>query len=260
MPVQRHNGRHRTASKGIAMTLSDAALSPGASFETRMKWARISGFLYTIVIVTGIFTFIYVPGQVVVPDDMVATMANIRSQELLYRAGIGAFLLNQIAFFLLPLALYVLLSPVNRPAAKVMVLAALMGIPIALLSAAERMLILNLVTGNVVVSSTALNDFVSLARAGTNNAVAFATTFWGLWLLPFGYLVFKSGFLPRILGISLMAGCFGYLINLFGIILVQDYTGTTIASILRLPASIGEIGIGLWLLLVGVRRARAKAG
>lgn len=223
------------------------------TFENNPVWARISGFLYFIVIVTGIFTFMYVPGQIVVPDDAGATIANIRSQEFLYRSGIAALLLNQIAFFILPLALYVLLSPTNPKIAQVMVLAALTGIPLGLVSAIERMMVLNLLTDGVTVAPAAVADLVAMSRAGANWAVAFAGTFWGLWLLPFGYLVFRSGFLPRILGLLLMAGCFGYLINLFGVILVPDYTKMTVASIMRLPASLGEIGIGLWLLLIGAR-------
>jgi hypothetical protein len=229
------------------------------TFESSPVWARISGFLYFIVIATGIFTLMYVPSQIVVPDDAGATIANIRSQELLYRGGIAALLLNQIAFFLLPLALYVLLSPTNPKIAKVMVLAALAGIPIGLMSAVERMLILNLVNENIAVAPEMVADFVAVSRAGASWTVAYAGTFWGLWLLPFGYLVFKSGFLPRVLGLALMAGCFGYLINLFGVILVTDYASLTIASILRAPASIGEIGIGLWLLLIGVRQRKAPS-
>lgn len=221
--------------------------------------ARISGFLYFVVIVTGIFTLMYVPGQIVVPDDTAATIANIRSQELLYRAGIAALLLNQIAFFALPLALYVLLSPTHHRIAQVMVLAALAGIPIGLMSAVERMIVLNLLTDTIAVAPAALADFVAVSRASANWAVGFAGTFWGIWLLPFGYLVFKCGFLPRVLGLLLMAGCFGYLANLFGVILVPDYTELTIAAILRLPASIGEIGIGLWLLLVGARPRPVQA-
>jgi hypothetical protein len=228
-------------------------------FDSRPAWARISGVLYAIVILTGIFTFMVVPGQIVVPDDAAATVANIKSNTLLYRAGIAALLLNQIAFFLLPLALYVLLSPINPKLAVVMVLAALAGIPLALAGAAERLLILNLVTGSLSAPPAALADLVSTARASANALTAFSTTFWGLWLLPFGYLVFRSGFLPRILGLCLMAGCFGYVINLFGLILVPDYSTLTIASVLRLPASIGEIGIGLWLLLIGARPRQAPA-
>ena len=77
--------------------------------------------------------------------------------------------------------------------------------------------------------------------------------FSGLWLFPFGYLVFKSGFLPKILGILLMLGCFGYLINFVGHTLITNYSKIGVSSYIILPASIGEIGICLWLLIIGTK-------
>lgn len=223
------------------------------TLQADKQWARICGLIYLVVVATGIFTFMYVPGQIVVPDNGSATLANIAANEGLYRASIASLLANQIAFFLLPLALYRLLAPVHVSMAKVMVLAALAGIPIALASAAERMLIVDVITNNPGLAPAALTDLVTVSRVRAGQAIVFAGSFWGIWLLPFGYLVYKSGFLPRLLGIVLMAGCFGYLINLFGYILVDDYARTSMASIVRMPATIGEIGICLWLLLVGVR-------
>ena len=198
----------------------------------------------------------YVPLEIVVKGDADAIIANIRSQEPLYRAGIAALLINQIAFFFLPLALYVLLAPTNRLVAQIMVLAALIGIPLALASAAERVFLVDLLTGKISVSPEAVLDLVAVSRARANEALMFATTFWGLWLLPFGYLVFRSGVLPRVLGIFLMAGCIGYLVNLFGLIMVPNFSELTIASLVRVPATIGEIGIGLWLLVVGARPSK----
>ncbi len=84
------------------------------------------------------------------------------------------------------------------------------------------------------------------------NGLLVSEIFWGLWLLPFGYLVFKSGFLPRILGILLMMGCFGYLIDFFGSALFPGYAASILASYATLPASLGEIGTCLWLLIVGM--------
>jgi hypothetical protein len=83
------------------------------------------------------------------------------------------------------------------------------------------------------------------------NGIKITSLFWGLWLFPFGYLVFKSGFLPKILGILLMLGCIGYCINIFGRLLVDDYTKIGIAKFFSIPASLGEIGIGLWMLVTG---------
>lgn len=78
--------------------------------------------------------------------------------------------------------------------------------------------------------------------------------FSGLWLFPFGYLVFKSNFLPKILGILLILGCFGYLTNFLGHSLIPNYSELGISSYISLPASIGEIGTCLWLLIVGAKR------
>jgi hypothetical protein len=74
--------------------------------------------------------------------------------------------------------------------------------------------------------------------------------------LPFGYLVFKSGFLPKILGVLLMVGCFGYLIDLVAGFLFSNYHETVVASYIRIPGSAGELGICLWLLIMGVERKK----
>jgi Domain of unknown function (DUF4386) len=72
-------------------------------------------------------------------------------------------------------------------------------------------------------------------------------------LFPFGYLVFKSDFLPKILGVLLMLGCFGYLINFTGYTLISGYSKMGISFYISLPASIGEIGTCLWLLITGAK-------
>jgi hypothetical protein len=84
-----------------------------------------------------------------------------------------------------------------------------------------------------------------------NNGIEISQIFWGLWLFPFGYLVYKSGFLPKNLSILLVAGCFGYLIAFFGGFLFPNFHKTTFSTIVGLPASIGEIGVCLWLLIMG---------
>jgi hypothetical protein len=76
-------------------------------------------------------------------------------------------------------------------------------------------------------------------------------------LLPFGYLVYKSGFLPKILGILLMAGCFGYLMNFLGGFLFPQYGSLGIARFVSLPATLGEIGTCLWLLIIGIKNNKA---
>ena len=103
-------------------------------------------------------------------------------------------------------------------------------------------------------SSEQLHALVSLALKAAFHGSVVDENFWGLWLLPFGYLVFKSGFLPRILGILLMIGCFGYLTEAFGRVLFPvGYAQAGISNFIIIPSALGEVGICLWLLIKGAR-------
>lgn len=104
-----------------------------------------------------------------------------------------------------------------------------------------------------------ITGIFSLAYVPSQITVPGTKLFWGLWLLPFGYLVLRSGFLPKILGILLMLGCFGYTIDVFGELLVSRYSDTSVSDYVLLPASVGEIGTCLWLLLVGARQPKWNA-
>lgn len=221
------------------------------------KTARTAGVLYLIVVMTGIFSIAYVPSQIIVHDDASATVSNIAAFEPLFRLGIVAGLICYTAFLLLPLVLYQLLSPVNKGVAALMVAFAVVSVPISFINELNRLEILSLTNGSSYLQAFTtgqLHAEVMLSLAAYSKGLLVSKIFWGLWLLPFGYLVFKSGFLPKILGILLMLGCFGYLIDFFGIALVPGYSETVIPSIVRKPALFGEVGICLWLLIVGVRK------
>jgi hypothetical protein len=86
-----------------------------------------------------------------------------------------------------------------------------------------------------------------------DHGIMIVQIFWGLWLLPLGYLIFKSGIMPKLLGVLLMLGCLGYLVNFVGQFLIPGYSDTGISSIVSLPAGLGEIGTCLWLLVKGAK-------
>ena len=137
-----------------------------------------------------------------------------------------------------------------------MVILALASVPISLINIQNQFDVLSLLSGAdylKALEAAQLQAQVMLSLASYNNGIRILQIFWGLWLFPFGYLVFKSGFLPKILGLFLMAGCFGYLINFFGYSLLPNYSETGISTLASLPASIGEIGICLWLLIMGAK-------
>ena len=178
---------------------------------------------------------------------------------MLFRLGIVSGILTFLTFLLLPLALYKLLHEVNKGFASLMVIFALVSVPISFVNILEKFSILNLISKPEYLQhlgKTELQTQVMLHLSNYNNGIELSQIFWGLWLFPFGYLVYKSGFLPKLLGIFLMAGCFGYLITFFGGILYSDFYKTVFSDIVGIPASVGEIGSCLWLLIMGTNKLK----
>ncbi len=220
------------------------------------KLARIAGLLYLGVVLTGIFTLMYVHSKLIVSDNSALTYQNIFSFEQLFRLGIIGGLLCYILFLFLSLVLYKLLKPVNKSYANLMVLLAILSVPIFFINVQNEFTVLSLVSGtnnHFGFSVEQIQSQVMLYLDQYDNGMRIVHIFSGLWLFPFGYLVFKSGFLPKILGILLMLGCFGYLINFVGHTLIPNYSKIGIAFYINLPASLGEIGTCLWLLIMGAK-------
>lgn len=223
------------------------------------KLARIAGLLYLGVVLTGIFTLMYVPSKLIASDNSSLTYRNIVSSESLFRFGILSGLLCYTFFLFLPLVLYKLLKPVNKNYAAIMVLLAVMSVPIFFLNIQNEFTVLSLLSSSnsqFGFSSEQIQSQVMLYLVQYDNGMRIVHIFSGLWLFPFGYLVFKSGILPKILGVLLMLGCFGYLINFVGYTLNPVYSKMGISSYISLPASIGEIGTCLWLLVMGAKERK----
>jgi hypothetical protein len=224
--------------------------------------ARTAGLLYLVTVVTGMFSLMYVPSQLSVPGNPSATMANIMTSLLLYRFGIAAGLVCYTVFLVVPLLLFRLLSPVNRNAAMLMVLFGAVNVPIALLSIARKLDILSLLDGArhaPMIGSGEVQAQVMRSLDAYNNGMLIGEIFAGLWLIPFGYLVFKSGYLPRVLGVLLVAGGLGYLLTVFGHVLIPEYDHFAISNFDTLPAGLGEIGICFWLLIFGTNQQRGAS-
>lgn len=220
------------------------------------RLARTAGLLYLVVVVAGIFALMYVPSQLKIGSDPAAAMASVIANEGLFRAGIAASLVCYLAFLLLPLALYKLLSPYGRGAATVMVALAVASVPLSFANVGHRLEVLNLVSGADYLrgfAPEALAQQLMLSLKAYSKGMILNQVFWSLWLGPFGYLVYKSGILPRALGILLMVGSAGYAVEAFGYILHPDFAALPGADLLSIPASLGEIGICLWLCIMGAR-------
>ncbi len=219
---------------------------------SKNKTARLAGLAYLVLVLTGIFNLLYVPSQLVVWGDAATTTTNILNSEFLFRLGIVAGVISYIAFLILPLLLYKLFEPVNKNFAVLMVVLAVVSVPISIFNMISKVDILTLLSGAQYLDTFEIGRIqtqVMLLLKSYSNGISVVQIFWGLWLFPFGCLVFKSGYLPKIFGILLMLGCFGYLIKFFRILLFP----TVDIPFIGIPGSLGEIGICFWLLIMGVR-------
>jgi Domain of unknown function (DUF4386) len=218
-------------------------------------YARIAGILYLSLVPLAILGFPYGPTHMFVSGDAAATANNILSSAFRFRLSIIVDLVGALINIFVVLALYRLLKPVNKGLASLMVVFLLLSVPIAMLNELSYIAALLLVSGAPYLMSFTVGQLQSMAlflHDVHKYGLGIAEIFWGLWLFPMGYLVFKSGFLPKILGILLMIGCFGWLIESFALLLVPDYS-------LNLElTSIGEVILPLWLVIRGVDVAQWK--
>lgn len=221
------------------------------------KTARVAGLIYVIMAITGVISILYVPLKLVVWSDGNATVQNIIESESLYRIGILVGLFTNLLFLVLPFVLYRLLESVNKTIAGLMVLFAVISVPVTLVALGSKFDVLSILQSIESVGELETEQLQSAVMASlytSKNLTFVATVFWGLWLFPFGWLVYNSGFLPKFFGVFLMMGCFGYLIEFVALTLWPDgYSTSGISNFIHIPSAIGEIGIAFWLLIRGVK-------
>ena len=218
------------------------------------KTARIAGLLYLILVITGVFSIMYVSSQIIVQGDAVTTAKNILAKEFLFRAGIINDLISNTIFVFLALVLYRLLKQVNRNQAKLMVTLVIVQIPVVFIMEAFNLTSLMLFKGELL-QTFELNqrqDLAMLFLKINDYGTLTIEMFWGLWLLPFGLLVYKSRFIPRIFGILLIIAGIAYINSSLLSLLFPSYSAIVNQPTLLLVA-IGEISITLWLLIRGVK-------
>jgi hypothetical protein len=222
--------------------------------------ARIAGLFYLVVVLVGPFVLLYVPGRIFVEGDVGATARNILAQETLFRASILLSIVSQIAFVLTVLALYRLLRRVDADLAGVMVILILLDAPVALQSIAHQVATLAFVRGAefLAVFDEAQRHAVAtfLLQVDRHGALV-SEVFWGLWLLPLGVLVWRSGFLPRFLGGWLFVNGLAYLATSTTGLVAPQYRDALFTW--ATPILFGEVALTLWLLIVGARVRRDPA-
>jgi len=228
--------------------------------SSQRKAARVAGVLYLILIVAGVLAQFFVRGSLIVPGDATATANNIMANEWLWRLGFLSDVIAFTSFLLLPLAFYVLLKPVSKNLASLVVIFVLASVPISFINMLNHFAPLLLLSGAdylTVFEANQLHAQVMLSLNLFEAGYFVAQIFHGLWLLPLGYLVYKSGYFPRIFGVLLMIACFGFLIDMLRFFLFPSYEMVTYAT--GVVTIIGEFPFCGWLLAKGAKMPEMKS-
>jgi hypothetical protein len=220
--------------------------------EDPKKTARLAGLMYLGVIVLGILAqVIYL--SFVVSDDAAKTANNIMDNESLFRASNVIWLISEMFLLLLGLTLYIVLKRVNKNLASLMVLFVVLGVAIESVNTLNRFAALQLLTDShylTVYSAEQLNAEVmfhlDLWEAGYSIAAIMS---FGPWLIPAGYLIYKSGYFPKILGILAILAGFGIFIEGVQSLLLPDLEAISLPG--ALLAVIGEFSVCGWLIVKG---------
>jgi len=221
--------------------------------NTINKTARMAGFLYLTYMVTHIISDVW-RGSFIVIGDAAITVSNIMAHEGLFTITVVGDLLAAALFFLAAWALYVLLKPVNKNLALLFLLLNLGGVAIQCSSDIFLFASPLLMNGSDYLKGFQADQLQALAMFSLTlreKGFLISQLFFGAWLFPLGYLVFKSGFLPKILGIVLMVHCFTWVSTFFQSFLFPGFDAITYVS---WPLGfIAEVGLTLWLLIMGAK-------
>ena len=225
------------------------------------KNARVAGLLYILASVVGLVRLLYIPKALLVYGNATATANNVAAHESLFRLGVVSGLVASVLWLFVPLALYRLLKEVNQTLAVLMViLGSLMQVPLFFVNTVTDAAALLLARGGGYLSvfdKPQRDAFARLFLDLHHQLDLAGLVFAGLWLFPFGLLVYRSRFLPRFLGVWLMIACFAWLAFSFTGLLFPAY-GDKAFSITQ-PIALGEVATMLWLVIMGAREKRLAA-
>jgi len=197
--------------------------------------------LYPLWLLFGLFSIMYVPSALIVPGDATTTVSNIISNESLFRSGIAGSLITQLIFIFAALFLYKLFETVNKNYALLMVVLALVSVPIAMLNELS----------NIAALMSVNNPEQMLLFLDMNTqGIIIASIFWGLWLFPLGFLIYKSRYFPKIIGIAVIIGGIGYTLDSF--IKVFMPNPGVLSTILQIM-TFGEVIFLGWLVIRGAK-------
>ena len=243
----------------VASDRLDLAPAQESTVTSPKRLARIAGVLYLLVGITGGFAEGFVYPKMYVAGDAAATAANVLANPGLVRLGVVSDLVDQTLFVFLVLTLYLLLQHVHKGVARAMVALVVLAAAITSLNAVFEFAGLQVATGAVNLSALGAagsNGIVLLLLDTQHYGLLIAQVFFGLWLIPLGYLAYQSkGMFPKWLGVLLIVGGVCYLVDLVTAFLLPDVS-KTIHTFIVIPSALAEIAMVLYLLVIGVRTVK----
>ena len=222
--------------------------------------ARQTTLMYLLMGLPAVPALMYLPSAFVAPGDAAATSQRIAGGASLYRLIVLGDLVSAVGFILLAWCLYQLFENVDRKQARLLVMFVLVSVALGVADVIVLSVPLLLQSGAsyvAVLGKTQL-DTLTLGAFGVRNLLlGIAETFWGLWLLPFGVLVIKSGFIPRVIGVLLIIGCFAWLtLSVTSIVAPHAHLVERLVFPLTAP---GELSILGWLIVKSLTLKQTEA-
>jgi hypothetical protein len=222
--------------------------------------ARTAGFLYLLNGIFSGFAFGYVLTKVYVPGNAATTAANVVANPGLVRIGVVADLFQGTEWVFLAMTLYILLKHVHQSAARAMVVLVAVGAAIVCLNDVFQFESVRVATDSsyaAAFGTAGSSALVLLLLQIHHYGFLVAQIFFGLWLVPFGYLAYKSAMFPKALGVALIVAGACYLVGLLAVFLAPDFDfGEKINTFVTVPSAIAEISMLGYLLIVGVKTAK----
>lgn len=215
--------------------------------------ARFAAFLYLLIAVIAGFTYFYVPSQLIVPGDAAATASNIQASGSLFRLGIGAELVIFLSEIVLSVLLYFIFKPVSKTLSLIAAVSRLAMTAVHALNLLNHLIALLLLSGAAyltVFEPAQLNTFAMLFLDAHGIGYTIGIVFFALSTGTLGYLIYKSGFLPKALGGLFLVASLGYFIDSFSLLLNPSWKDTPV--LIAMTIAIAEIAFPLWLLIKGV--------
>ncbi len=223
-------------------------------------YARIGGVLYLIIIVGGLFGEAFIRNRLIVLGDATATAANIRTMESLWRFGIAAEFFMLTCTVCLALIFFVLLRPVSRDLALLAVFFNLVSVAVEAVNEQQLLAVLFPLGSAEYLKAfppEQLYAMTSLSLKSYSYGFGISLIFFGCECVVLGYLIFRSGYFPKAVGVLMLLAGLCYLTNSFALLLNPNFASRIFPAIL-IPAFIGELSLCLWLLVKGVNVEKWK--